>query len=242
MKNYIGIDGCRAGWLMIKITGQLQVESCLLKSISEINDHINTATGSVFIDMPIGISDEVNNRNCDKMARKILGRRGSSVFPVPVRQILPIKDYELANSLNRQITGKGISKQTFNIMPKINELDRFMQKFEREKPGLMLEAHPELQFYMLNNEIDLQFNKKTAHGINERLVILSRIFTAAEQCFHMIREKYLKKEAADDDIIDALVLAVAAEQCRGDITFLPEEIETDRYSLPMRIGFYRPSK
>jgi predicted RNase H-like nuclease len=77
------------------------------------------------VDMPIGLSDAAP-RACDVAARKFLGRGASSVFSAPPRAILQCADYRAALALARSTTGRGITKQTFNITPKVAELDRLI--------------------------------------------------------------------------------------------------------------------
>ena len=78
----------------------------------------------VAVDIPIGLLDAAKRggRDCDIEARKRLGsRRGSSVFPPPVRATLDSDDYAEANVINRASSdvGIGLSKQCYSIIPKI---------------------------------------------------------------------------------------------------------------------------
>jgi hypothetical protein len=76
----------------------------------------------VAVDMPIGLSDN-SSRRADVEARKLIGPRRSSVFPTPVRGALDGETYEEASALSRELTGKGLSKQTFALKPRILEID-----------------------------------------------------------------------------------------------------------------------
>lgn len=131
------------------------------------------------IDIPIGLSDH-SERVCDIEARQILKpKRHSSVFLTPVRAATYAESYEEACRINFAATGKKISKQAWNILPKVREIDAFTREF----PGVALrEAHPEVCFRALNSKTACSYNKKSSAGIGERLSILDAAvlaFTAA---------------------------------------------------------------
>ncbi len=65
----------------------------------------------IAIDIPIGLP-ETGPRECDVLARRLLGRaRASSVFPAPIRAVLGAKDYQQACAIRHKIEGKKMSKQ-----------------------------------------------------------------------------------------------------------------------------------
>jgi predicted RNase H-like nuclease len=99
------------------------------------------------VDMPIGLGDAAP-RVCDIEARKFLGRSRSSVFPAPPRAILGCEDYRTALDIARSTTGRGISKQSFNITAKVAELDRLVQS---RTACEIVEVHPECSFLTLNS-------------------------------------------------------------------------------------------
>src|SRR5262249_41891331 len=111
----VGVDGCRAGWVIATTAG---VDARARLDVDDV-----TLMG---VDMPIGLSDAAP-RACDIAARKFLGKGGSSVFPAPPRAILDCVDYGTALAIARSSTGRGISKQTFNITTKVAELDRLIR-------------------------------------------------------------------------------------------------------------------
>ncbi|MCG3115000.1 MAG: DUF429 domain-containing protein [Candidatus Manganitrophus sp. SA1] len=149
----------------------------------------------IAIDIPIGLLNErqVGGRECDRQARRALGRpRASSVFSPPVHKILPAQEYF-------QTRGFGISRQAFGIFPKIREVDEQMTP---ELQKRVYEVHPELSFWRLAGRA-MQYNKKTPEGREERLQVLSKTFPG-------VREKILGGKAPGfhyDDMIDAHVAA-----------------------------------
>ena len=56
--------------------------------------------------------------------RRLLGKpRSSSVFPAPVRATLKATNYEEACRLSMNAHGKSMSKQAYEIIAKIREVD-----------------------------------------------------------------------------------------------------------------------
>ena len=84
-----------------------------------------TPWATVCIDIPIGLSSD-GFRACDRAARQLLGKRRSSVFPVPPRLALAPLTYEEINLASKGHCGKGVSKQAFHLLPKIRETEALL--------------------------------------------------------------------------------------------------------------------
>src|ERR1700680_2132691 len=158
----------------------------------------------IAIDIPVGLSDsyEVGGRLCDRAARKLLGRpRGSSVFPAPIRPVLAAKTYQEACCLSRGSGpfAKAISKQTSHILPKVKEVDDFIQKCP-ELRRLIREIHPEVSFCELAGS-PMKHNKKKCLGREERRKALANVLPE----IHAIEESGRKQRLPTDDILDAAV-------------------------------------
>src|SRR5271166_1460230 len=126
---------------------------------------------AVGIDIPIGLPDS-GSRRCDLEARKMIGSRRSSVFPAPARAVLGAASYEEALARSRAVTGRGLSRQTFGILPKIAEVDRLMTP---ERQSHLVEVHPEVGFSVLSGH-PMSRHKATPEGHAERLAALRRLF------------------------------------------------------------------
>src|SRR5438128_651238 len=91
-----GVDGCRSGWIVVRAQaserGLTLLAASVVSSFREVIDAtVDCAT--IAVDMPIGLTDDAP-RICDGLARRELGRPGSSsVFPAPVRATLACIDY-----------------------------------------------------------------------------------------------------------------------------------------------------
>lgn len=218
LMNYVGIDGCKAGWLAWSFQSDIPVLS-ICKDLDELARLLGT-DGHWLIDMPIGFSTpQWPDRLCDKEARKLLGVRRSSIFTVPCREAVYAPSYERACEVNFQLLGKKFSKQTWGIVPKIRELDLFLTESIKANKLIVRESHPELAFAGLAGR-PMSFNKKTKEGRQERLAVLRDY---APQWFEVLvgeMQKTPRRIAEPDDVIDAFVLMLISLQSK-DLVSLP---------------------
>ncbi|AXJ02537.1 putative nuclease (RNAse H fold) [Cyclonatronum proteinivorum] len=231
-----GIDGCRAGWLAVSLDKSLASWQ-LLRTVQELSVYAASKNG-VFIDIPIGLSETEPVRTCDALLRRVLGKGyASSVFSPPVRAAFMVNDYVAACDINEAKTGKRITKQAWNIMPKIRQVDELLA----ENPGLVQvlhESHPELLFKKLNRGGEPLQKKKTPEGLEQRRQLLFRADSRIEGLYETMRGSLKKSEAKDDDLLDALVLAVmVAQSPYRPVRTLPLPPETDSRGIPMAIHF-----
>lgn len=204
MPALAGVDGCHAGWLVVlahplaRVAQEHQVTIC-----TRFDDVLALLPTSAVcaVDIPIGLLAErqPGGRDCDRGARRLLGRRASSVFTPPPRPLLPATHYA-------QVRGHGLSIQAFNILPKIREVDRAMTPALQQR---VYESHPELAFQALAGH-PIPESKKTVAGHAARLRLLEHI---PSRLFHGIRAAYehalrtcKRIDVAPDDILDAYIL------------------------------------
>lgn len=230
-----GVDGCRAGWFVVVAQAARQ-KVLELKDFSVANTFADVLSKIadcqlVCVDIPIGLSDGAKPRQCDVSARKMLGRgRASSVFPPPVRPCLLAEDYQTASRISSEYSGKKLSTQSFFIMSKIREVDRAMTPELQQR---VREIHPELAFWALAGGRPAKNNKKNLAGRNERISLLSPVFSNVQQLVAQTRKP---KQVAPDDILDALAAVWTAGQAMiGNARTLPENPEFDRTGLKMEI-------
>ncbi|KMQ52280.1 hypothetical protein CHISP_0961 [Chitinispirillum alkaliphilum] len=234
-KVYGGIDGCRSGWFSVFIDEQNCWSAKLYPNLFSLWSE-RSDSSLLLIDIPVGIVGcRGKQRSCDVLARKMLGgKRASAVFNVPCRKALYCSDYTDANRINKKYTGKGLSKQSWNIVPKIREADNFLQTAKAAREVLR-ESHPELCFKKLAKR-DLVHNKKTEAGHIERMDILSALYHDSHEIVEYAAESYRGKLFLDD-ILDSMVLALTAFLENKNIRSVPENRETDEYGLKMEIVY-----
>jgi predicted RNase H-like nuclease len=236
MKKVSGVDGCKGGWLAFHFNGKYWSES-LFRNINEL--YSESEFELILIDIPIGLREtEPIERLCDLESRKILNKRKSSVFPTPSRLAIHSNRYREASQENKKATGRGLSKQTYGIVPKIREVDAFIQSKEYDaRRKRIREVHPEICFWGLNGCSEMNYKKKDALGKCERIQLLGPYIEGVDEIFDKTRSRYKKKQVADDDIIDALVCAATAlfNNCLSTFPPVPER---DSNGIPMEIVYY----
>jgi predicted RNase H-like nuclease len=189
----------------------------------------------ILIDIPIGLPDN-GKRQCDIEARKILKRRAASVFPVPCRQAIHANTYRKACRINQKILGVKLSVQTWNIAAKIREIDDWLLKDEKARRQVR-ESHPEICFWALAGERPMKHYKKTAEGFSERLKLLQKIFPLKEKIVNTALKRFLRKDLAKDDILDAIALAATAVSGEDALASIPMIPPRDAMGLPMEIVY-----
>jgi predicted RNase H-like nuclease len=185
--------------------------------------------------MPIGLVER-GVRAADVAAKRVLGRWNARVFLTPARGVFACDDYPAANVLSRELTGKGLSKQMWHIMPKIREVDDALQDEPRLR-GVVRECHPEICFWGLGGGV-IGVNKKTPEGFAARLAVLERFVPGAADRVGDGLRGLPKGTAQADDVVDAMVCAVtAAGVWDGSLRTLPESPERDARGLAMEMVY-----
>src|SRR5215475_7713267 len=231
-----GVDGCRAGWVVMLAPLDApdahghQVRICA--SFADVLS-LEPAPAVIAVDMPIGLlgAPQPGGRCCDRLARRLLGRRASSIFTPPIRPLLHATHYA-------QVRAYGLSIQAFNIMPKIREVDRVMTPALQQR---VYEAHPELAFRTLAGH-PMQYRKKTVAGREERLRVLDKIpsllFHGIRTAFEHVLHTYKRADVAPDDILDAYVLVWTALRIwRAQAHCVPRIPPHDARGLRMEIWY-----
>lgn len=230
-----GVDGCRGGWFYAQVCEQ-QVSFGTVGLLKDLVESV-ALESRVFVDIPIGLHDAVGDpRRCDQQARRLLRPlRTSSVFNPPLRAILAMEDYPQANETSKRLSGKGLSKQSFFITPKIREVDQLITGSAIAR-GMIREAHPEVCFYGLAGGQPMSHSKKTKEGFDERLQLLVQYQSGVEIAVESAMSDYPRKVVAADDILDALVCAVTARMKKQWVT-IPEVLEVDSKGIPMEMVY-----
>ncbi len=229
-----GIDGCKAGWILFSLDEDKLYK--IIRTEDELREELETYD-RVFIDMPIGLEDEVYTRECDALLRKKLGPDyAASVFSPPIRPALNAPSYVEANMQSYEYTEKKLTIQSWNITPKIKILDDFLTA-NPELRDKVLESHPELLFMNLNRGKIFQ-KKNTKKGLRHRLDLIKVHEPIAADFFRDIKEEFRRNEVEEDDIVDAMVLALAANlSVEKGIKTLPENPPTDSNGLEKAIHY-----
>ena len=235
--KYIGVDGCRAGWLAVIFDEPGGWRTAVYRDVAELWEE-NTNAALILIDIPIGLRENcIEYRICDIEARQLLTKRISSVFHAPCRNALNASCQEEASRINRKETNRGLSIQAWSICKKIKEVDDFLRSNKTAR-SIVKETHPELCFTMLNGREQMNFPKKRNCGFEERRKLLDALYKPTIEIIGKACDCYYRKDVAKDDILDALVLAVTASFGKDNLKSLPEKPELDDKGLPMQMLYY----
>lgn len=237
-KYVIGIDGCKFGWVAVSLNSKKEFNVTKHQKFDEIIQLYDKAE-FFLVDMVIGLADKNHPRTLDQLAReKLKPYRTSTVFTPPCRAAVYEKDYLIAREKNKLITNKSISIQAWNIVPKIKEVDQFLQK-NSIYSNKIIEAHPEVCFSSLNNNTPMFFKKSIKDGENERLALIDKKCPSAKVFFERNRSFFLKKDVKNDDFLDALCLAITGYiGLEKGLNFLQDEnFRFDGKGLEMRMAF-----
>jgi predicted RNase H-like nuclease len=195
-----GLDACAGGWVAVTLppstTGDPSAPVTASITMSPTLDGL-PLTGVVGIDMPLGLLAD-GWREADALARRALGRRGATVFAIPPRPVWQQPTYAEANQACRDLTGKGLSAQTWGLRGKLLEADAY----RRKSPAHLYEVHPELAFAALSGA-PLQESKHTKAGLTVRRELLRQAgLTLPPQV----------PGAPENDLLDAAAVAWSARR------------------------------
>lgn len=234
----VGVDGCKQGWLGIKLSSEEAWEIKVFNNFWELWERYRQAS-LILADIPIGLPEAAANRTCDRQARKLLGPRAPAVFPVPCRPAVYAATYDEAIRINRELTGKSIFRATWNIVKKIREVEELLLTIPKARE-VVRETHPELCFWAFNGGRPLPFPKKSAAGFVARRKLLKNIFPPSEAIIQSGLKNLSARAVMPDDLLDALAAAVTALLGHDRLSSLPPQPERDAYGLPLEIVYFLP--
>jgi predicted RNase H-like nuclease len=143
MNTFIGVDGCRAGWIAVIWNNHVELRLCA--TFAEI---LKFDFDALAVDIPIGLP-AIPGRKAEAGVREFLKGKSSSVFSVPARDAIYCSTYAEAKAVNLRLsTGQtSVTLQSFAIAPKIIEVDRFLTSARQQN---IHEVHPEVSFATMN--------------------------------------------------------------------------------------------
>jgi predicted RNase H-like nuclease len=234
-----GVDGCTGGWLVVLV--RPHGDEALVRIERRFADILAAPEQPVIVavDMPIGLPARVGigGRPAENTVRPLLGARQSSVFSVPSRDAIYATDYRQACDLALSTSDppRKVSKQLFNIAPKIREVDEALRA-ARSSARRVFEVHPEVAFWRLNGEHALTEPKKVKSRPHPPGLALRRGLLAAAGLPAQSIEAPPPKGSAADDLLDALACAAIARRLHAGLGRpFPDPPPVDAFGLRMAI-------
>ena len=252
--RYIGVDWDSGAWVTVGYPDTGRAEPAVFDTIEDLWREHGTTAERIVVDVPIGLceshdvadgcveTDEELSRRCDDLARNVLGPRSSSVFTAPCRDAVEAAadgaEYSEVNETNKDRTGKGLMQQAANIASGIVEVEELL--LDHGASTTLVEGHPEVCFRAFADDV-LQYNKKTAPWMDERLSALERSTEYEQGTWRRLAETLGENghETGADDLLDALSLALTAKAPADEFHQLPPNPPTDAADLPMQIVYRR---
>jgi predicted RNase H-like nuclease len=211
----IGLDGCSRGWIGVVLDGD-EVSAHYFANVRQVVEDFPDVQ-VIAIDIPMGLLDS-GPRRADILARGKLPGRASTIFNAPARACLVDVQYLTANEISQRVLGKGLSQQSYALLPKIREVDDFWLS----APCPVWEVHPELSFAKINDWKMLP-SKKSWAGMLQRRDALSRVGIVLDDVVGDAARR-----ASTDDMLDAGACAWSAREIfDGRAIFLPDPPEVD---------------
>lgn len=201
MRIVAGVDGCPGGWVAA-VWSSAGIEWRVTPlSIAGLLETLADAE-RIAIDVPIGYGPD---RECDRLAKKLLGKAHVRVFLTPSRGALTASSHAEACRVSREECGKGISIQAWHIGARVVDATEHAD-------ARLVEAHPEVSFAALAGEVLPR--KKTRDGVDVRRAVLAPVFGDVRPA---------PRPARTDDALDALACAWTARRVLdGEAEYLGE--------------------
>jgi predicted RNase H-like nuclease len=242
--TFVGVDGCRGGWFCVGFSGAGAYRFDVWPDFPALIGGYPNAQ-LILVDIPIGLPGPKENRACDDAARRKLGQlRASSVFWPPLREVMNLVvgggNYDAANLLTRQMVGRGLTRQSYALIPRIAEVDAVMINRGHNINPAVREVHPEVCFWALNGGNAMVYSKHELRGILERIQVMAGFgFNARglpDAAYNQIPGR-----VAFDDFCDALVAAITAFHGHDQLHILGQAGQQDPVlHLPMELVYWQP--
>lgn len=213
----VGVDAATLrgtrGWVAVALRGGRFAEAFFVASLREVRRRAGREA-TLAIDIPIGAARGAAERRCDTLGRERLGARRSTLYPIPPLEVLREPDHAAASALCRELTGKGVSRQSHGLR------HRILEALELHADRRTFEVHPELSFLALTG-LEALAPKKTWEGMAQRR-------HALEGAGIVLPLDLGEAGAAPvDDLLDAAVAAWTADRiAAGHAECLPGDPET----------------
>jgi predicted RNase H-like nuclease len=195
----VGVDGFSDGWVAVALRDGSFESAFAARDVSEVLARYQFAK-VVGVDIPIGL-ERGRFRRVDAAAKKLLGRRSSTLFETPPLEVLAHEDFRTALGRCRKLTGRGFSKQSHALRPRILEVAKLAEADHR-----LVEVHPELSFRAMAGGRALP-PKKSWNGAAERRALLEKAGIRLPRDLGPPGQS-----AAVDDVLDAAAAAWTARR------------------------------
>jgi predicted RNase H-like nuclease len=218
MTTVLGVDPCPGGWVGVELRDGRFASAHVGTRLNELIGKVPDAV-IIGVDMPLGLLDS-GERDADRVVKRKLGQRSSSLFVMPPRPVFDELNHPAASARCKALTGKGLSIQAWGLKAKLLEANAL---YDNDAPPLR-EIHPELSFLELGL-LHVDGGKKIWRGQRARLPVLE---AAGIYLPEDLGQAVARVPA--DDVLDAAAAAWTAHRIAHDVAeCLPDPPQrTDR--------------
>ncbi len=233
--RHLGIDYCRKGWLAAALDfGGLSF--AYFDTFEELMAAYPDRDACL-VYMAIGLPESPLDKRPDNKTRLLLGKRGSAVAPIPCRQAVYAEGKEAQAAANRKVLDMAFSRQTEVLVPRIREVDTFLETHPSYK-NFLCESQPDLCFSRISG-LPIETKKDALYGVRDRAGILAPYFPTLTP--QRASELAKANSCRADDVMDAAVLALTAcMQAHGYFETVPAQPDVDSRGLRMQVVIPRP--
>jgi predicted RNase H-like nuclease len=180
----------------------------------------------IAVDIPLGLLDS-GLRRADAATAALLGPRRSSVFPTPPRPVVAEKSYPAAAARHVELTGTGLSRQSFNLRVRLLEANELYDRGD----FLLREVHPELSFATMGDG-PAPRSKKTWDGQRDRIERLRSVG------IELPDRLGAAGTVPTDDVLDAAAAAWTAHRIGGGVaSSVPDPPEVNERGQQLAIWY-----
>lgn len=238
-ESYLGVGWSGTAWLAVAFDAEGFDHAAIFEEIGELWHEYAERANRVLVDVPIGLREEGDTpRQCDELARKVLGPQKESVIRPPVREATRKRRYPAAKRANERKAGVSLSREAFRVSEQIAAVDDLLRNVPEARASFR-ESRPEVCFRAFAGE-ELQYSKRTAGGYAERMRTLAGHDPDAPPIVQSVAESCAGAALRVEDVLDAVVLAYTAAPGPAPLRSLPPQAETDPTGLPMEIVYRAP--
>lgn len=176
-------------------------------------------------------------RECDALARDLLGDRSQAIYTPPSREATRRRRFPAARRVHERTTGGQLSRAGFERSGAIAAVDELLQEVPESRP-VVRGSHPALAFRAFAGE-PLERDPSTAGGYAERMRTLAEHDHDAPPTVQSAAEAVAGAEAPIAGVLAAVALGYTArsDDGTGTLRSLPPEPQTDPTGLPMELVY-----
>jgi predicted RNase H-like nuclease len=234
--TFLGVVYSGGPWVAVAFDRTGFDHAAVFGEVGELWGRYEETASLLLIDIPIGLAESGgDSRQCDRLARRVLGPQDGTVITPPVREATRKRRYPAAKRVNERKADRALSKRAFALSDGIAAVDSLLCNVPEAKAAFR-GSHPEVCFRAFAGE-PLVSPRTTAAGYAERMRTLAGFDTDAPPVVQAVAEATEGERIAVADVLDAVALAYTAQPGPGSLRSLPPDPPIDPEGLPMEIVY-----